>query len=68
MAAYVRQAGSEAEAESPYPFPEERSTQVRIRSCSERVTFVDPDEKSRFLDVYRAPHLRVAALAADRLA
>jgi hypothetical protein len=51
MASYVRQAGTEAEAESPYPVPEERIDEAR-EILQARVAFVDPDEEHRTMDVF----------------
>jgi ATP-dependent helicase YprA (DUF1998 family) len=51
MASYVRQAGTESEADSPYPFPQERVSEIR-KILEERVAFVDEDELARFSDVF----------------
>lgn len=51
IAAYVRQAGTAAEAQSPHPFPDERVQE--IRSVLEgRVEFVDSEEQQRFAEVF----------------
>jgi hypothetical protein len=47
IAAFVRQAGNQQEAASPYPFPEAAVETIR-RQLTERVTFVDPEEQERF--------------------
>jgi hypothetical protein len=51
VAAYVRQAGSEHEAQSPYPIPDERIAEAR-KLIEARVAFVDPDERERLLSVF----------------
>jgi hypothetical protein len=51
MAAYARQAGTEAVARSPYPIPEEllEAFEEQLRT---RVDFIDPDEASRFAETF----------------
>ena len=51
MAAYVRQAGTRAEAESPFPFPDQRVTEIRS-ILADRVAFVDAEEQERFESMF----------------
>jgi Helicase conserved C-terminal domain len=47
IAAFVRQAGTRDEAESPYPFPEAAVEKI-TRQLANRVAFVDHEEQERF--------------------
>jgi hypothetical protein len=50
VASYIRQAGPEDVAASPYPFPEELAEEIR-QILEARVAFVDPDEQERLADL-----------------
>jgi hypothetical protein len=47
IAAFVRQAGNQQEAESPYPFPDATVEAIQ-RQLRDRVAFIDPEEQDRF--------------------
>jgi hypothetical protein len=47
IAAFVRQAGNQQQAASPYPFPE-AAVETIMQHLKDRVTFVDPEEQERF--------------------